>query len=216
MMLLRTLPLGLLLLMLLLSAAGRLDVPAFWVYSLGIWLFVGASYARLLRHSPALVSERIKPPNDRDSKTQRIMLPLMATHLVLAGLDVRFGWTTLSAELHVVGFGLVFVGLGFAAWTLFENPFASSAVRIQAERSQRVISTGPYALVRHPMYFGTFIFTLGSGMALGSLAAGLVLVPTIAIFIRRTLIEDHMLQEELDGYRQYAARVRWRMVPGLF
>jgi protein-S-isoprenylcysteine O-methyltransferase Ste14 len=79
-----------------------------------------------------------------------------------------------------------------------------------------VITTGPYALVRHPMYLAVALVCLGSGPALGSWWAGLALVPVLAIFVRRTVIEDRMLHRELAGYAEYAARVRWRVVPGVF
>lgn len=212
----RVLPVPIVIGSLLFSSVGRIDIPAFWLYVLGIWLFFGTSYTLLLRRSPGLVSERMTPPTDRDRATRRIVLPLITIHFVLAGLDVRFGWTHLPVALQALGFVLVVVGLFFAAWTLFANPFASSAVRIQGDRSQRVISSGPYAFVRHPMYFGTFLFALGNGLALDSLVAGAMLLPVIAVFIRRTLLEDRMLYAELAGYRDYAGKVRWRMIPGMF
>ena len=135
----------------------------------------------------------------------------------------RSGATTAKATLAITANGSTsYVSLTPAAavtstgWTLLSNPYASSAVRIQTERSQRVISKGPYGFVRHPMYLGVLLISLGSGPALGSWWSSLVLVPLLAVFVARTLKEDRMLQHELDGYRDYAARVRWRVVPGLF
>jgi protein-S-isoprenylcysteine O-methyltransferase Ste14 len=117
---------------------------------------------------------------------------------------------------RLVGLSLVATAMGLVGWTLLENPFASSAVRIQPERGQRVITTGPYAIVRHPMYLGVLLFCLGSGPALGSWWSALPLVAVVPVFIRRTLLEDRMLQAELVGYADYSARVRWRVVPGVF
>jgi protein-S-isoprenylcysteine O-methyltransferase Ste14 len=132
----------------------------------------------------------------------------------------RFGFPfwldSIPLWLELVGFVLVGAGLGFAGWTVLANPYASSAVRVQTERKQTVISTGPYAIVRHPMYFGVVLCAVGSGLALRSHVAMFVLLPVIAVFVRRTLIEDRMLHEELDGYAQYAARVRSRVIPGVF
>jgi protein-S-isoprenylcysteine O-methyltransferase Ste14 len=118
--------------------------------------------------------------------------------------------------VHIVGFALVAAAMGIVGWTLLENPFASSAVRIQEDRGQRVISTGPYALVRHPMYLGVLLFCLGSGPLLGSWWAALPLATMLPVFVRRTLLEDRMLQAELVGYREYAKTVRFRVVPGVF
>jgi protein-S-isoprenylcysteine O-methyltransferase Ste14 len=216
MMLIRLAPVAVFIGTILFVSVGRLDVPAFWLYVVGVWLFFGVTYTLLLQRSPELVSERMKPPSDRDRTTQRIVLPLLAIHLVLAGLDARFGWTHVALSLQAAGFVLVFLGLFFAAWTLFANPFASSAVRIQADRSQTVITSGPYAIVRHPMYLGTFLFALGNSLALDSLVAGVVMLPTIAVFVRRTLIEDRMLHAELAGYGAYAAKVRYRLIPCVF
>lgn len=201
----------------LFAAAGRWQVPAFWVYVSMIWFVTASVYTALLRHSPGLVAERMKPPSDRDRASRRIALPLILVHCVVAGLDVgRFGWSRVGPIAHVAGFALLLGGLLLVFWTLWSNPYASTAVRIQDERGHRVISTGPYAIVRHPMYLGVLLFSLGSGPALGSWWAGLVLVPVLAAFVRRTLFEDRMLREELPGYADYARRVRSRVVPGIF
>ncbi len=225
----RILPVALIIGALLFVAAGRVDVPAFWAYPVLVWGMAATIYTLAWRRHPGLVRERFKPPNDRDRATRRIALPLMGAHYVLAALDVgrahyvlaaldvgRFGWSHVPVALQLLGFGLVTAGLGFVGWTLVTNPFASSAVRIQKERDHHVITTGPYAIVRHPMYLGVFLFGLGSSWALGSWWAGLCLVPVLTIFVRRTLLEDRMLKAELEGYGEYAARVRSRILPGVF
>jgi protein-S-isoprenylcysteine O-methyltransferase Ste14 len=121
-----------------------------------------------------------------------------------------------AVPLQVVGLAAFASGYGLVLWTLLSNPYASSAVRIQADRDQHVVDTGPYAWVRHPMYLAVVLVVLGSGPALGSWAAAPVLWPILAVFVRRTLLEDAMLHAELGGYRDYAARVPWRIVPGVF
>lgn len=204
------------LLAILLTAAGRLDAWSFWAY-VGVIYAIGATtYTLLGRWSPGLLAERIRPPSDRDRATRRLVALPFLTHLVVAGLDARFGWSTVSAAVTVAGLLGVAGGLALVSWTLLSNPFASSAVRVQHEREQQVISTGPYAIVRHPMYLAVLLVCLGAGPALSSWWAGLALVPVIPVFVRRTLIEDAMLHRELAGYRQYASRVRWRVVPGVF
>ena len=213
MMFLRTLPIAIFTLALLLVSAGQWMVPRFLIYTGLMWMAAGLIYTLAPRE---LVAERLKPPTDRDARSRRIALPLMVLHYVLAGLGARFGWSSVSLGVQVIGLALITAAMALVGWTLVENPFASSAVRIQQDRGQRVITTGPYALVRHPMYLGVFLFCLGSGPALGSWWSALPLTIVLPVFVRRTLLEDRMLKTELNGYRDYAKKVRWRVVPGIF
>lgn len=158
----------------------------------------------------------MKPPSDRDRATRRLVILPFLSLLVISGLDVRFGWSAVPMAAQVMGLVLELLGFALVGWVLLTNPFASSAVRIQRERGQKVITSGPYALVRHPMYLAVVLVCLGSGPALGSWYAGLALLPVIGIFIRRTLLEDRMLHRDLEGYDSYSARVRWRVLPPLF
>ena len=200
----------------LFAGAGRW-VPSFLAYAVMMWLATGTVYTVLLRKSPGLVAERMKPPSDRDRASRRIALPLAMVHYFIAGLDVgRFGWSTVPVALQIASFLAVIGALSLVGWTLLSNPYASTAVRIQDDRGHTVISTGPYAFVRHPMYLAVLLFVLGSGPALGSWWAGLALLPVLAVFVRRTLIEDRMLHDELSGYEAYARKVRFRVVPGIF
>lgn len=196
--------------------AGRIDVPAFWAWLVALFGSGTLCFALLARFQPELMRERIQPPSDRDRASRRIAAPLFTAHLVVAGLDLRWGWSAVPLVVQVIG-GLAFIGaFALVIWTLMTNPYASSAVRIQEDRGQTVISHGPYAWVRHPMYFAVVLISLGSGPFLGSWLAAPILWPLIGVFVRRTLIEDRMLQEELPGYVAYAERVRWRVVPGIF
>ena len=213
MMFVRALVVAALLLVPLCVGAGRWDIGWFYAYAALFWLTFGLVYSVA---PPDLVAERLKPPSDRDKRSRRIALPLAVAHAIVAGLDARFGWSDVSLALRILGFAFVGTGLGFAGWTILSNPFASSAVRIQSERGHRLITTGPYAFVRHPMYLGVFALCLGSGLALGSYWAAISLVPILPVFVRRTLLEDHMLHGELAGYPDYATKVRWRVVPGVF
>jgi protein-S-isoprenylcysteine O-methyltransferase Ste14 len=214
---LKTTPIALVIAALLFASSRRIDVVAFWLYPLLMWMSAGLIYTLARRRHPELLRERLKPPNDRDRASQRISLPLMTAHYVVAGLDVDlFGDSAVPLALQIGGFCLVAIAMGFVGWTLLTNPFASSAVRIQNERGHAVISTGPYAIVRHPMYFGVYLFGAGSGLALGSWWSVLLLAPLWIVFARRTLLEDRMLHEELPGYAEYASKVRARIVPGVF
>jgi protein-S-isoprenylcysteine O-methyltransferase Ste14 len=215
MMYLRTLVFGIVVAVPLFAGAGRW-VPAFFAYALMLWLVAGTVYTILLHKSPGLVAERFKPPSDRDRASRRIAIPLMLTHYLVAGLDARFGWSAVPAAVQVAGFLATAGALTLTGWTLYSNPYASTAVRIQSERGHSVITTGPYAFVRHPMYLGVLLYGLGSGPAVGSWWASLALLPVLAVFVRRTLFEDRMLHEELPGYEAYARRVRFRVIPGIF
>jgi protein-S-isoprenylcysteine O-methyltransferase Ste14 len=217
MMFLKTIPVALLAGALLFLSAGRLEVPSFWYYVALLWGSAGTIYTLALRVHPGLVAERFRPPSDRDRSTRRIALPLAVAHYVLAGLDAgRFAWSVPAQSLQLLGLALVAAAMALVGWTLLSNPYASSAVRIQDEREHKVITHGPYAFIRHPMYLAVLLFSLGSGPALGSWWSGLALLPLVAVFVRRTLLEDRMLQAELPGYLAYAANVRWRVVPGVF
>lgn len=199
----------------LLLSAGRADFPGAWAWTAIVFTAAMGTYGWLLRVSPALVQERLKPPpgRDRDTATRRVVLLPILLHLGLAGLDARFGWSAVPFPAQLAGLVVVALGFALVTWVLASNPFASSMVRIQTERKQAVVSSGPYGLVRHPMYLAVVLVALGSGIGLGSWWASLALLPVVGVFIRRTGIEDRMLHDELDGYRAYAERVRWRVVP---
>jgi protein-S-isoprenylcysteine O-methyltransferase Ste14 len=211
----RTLVIGIAVAVPLFAGAGRW-VAAFLAYAVMIWLVSGTVYTVLLRKSPGLVAERMKPPGDRDRASRRIAIPLMLAHYLLAGLDARVGWSSVPAAAQMAGFAASGAALVIVGWTLLSNPYASTAVRIQAERGHTVVTTGPYAFVRHPMYFAVLLYGLGSGPALGSWWSMLALLPVLVVFVRRTLVEDRMLRDELPGYDAYARRVRFRVIPGIF
>ncbi len=138
--------------------------------------------------------------------------------IALMPLDVRrFGWSPpFPVWIKVIGMLLLVLSSFVLFAALKENTFAAPVVKIQKERGQKVISTGLYAIVRHPMYAGAVLIFLGTPLLLGSvagLALGLVLIVTIAA---RSLGEEAMLKKELDGYRDYMQKVKWRMIPFVF
>lgn len=187
-----------------------------WAYLAAWVVYIVAAMEVAMRVHPDLVRERMKPPSDREPLTRRMSVLPGLGHLLVAGLDLRYGWSTVGLVPHLVGFAALVTGMVFVGWTFAVNRFASSAVRIQDERGHTVIRTGPYAWVRHPMYLGVLLVALGSGPALGSWWALLVAVPFVPIFVRRTRIEDRMLHAELPGYAEYAKATRWRILPGVF
>jgi protein-S-isoprenylcysteine O-methyltransferase Ste14 len=207
---------------LLFVSAGTLAWPAAWIY-LGLTAIVSIGGGLwLARHDPALLAERLKPMIQRDQKPwdklfMAILLVLWVGWIVLMGLDAgRFHWSRVPLIMQIVGVGLIGVGCYLVWLTFRENSYAAPVVKIQKERGHRVVTTGPYAYVRHPMYAGALGFLLGAPLLLGSwwgLAGALALVLAVAF---RAVLEERALEAELEGYTDYAARVHYRLVPYLW
>jgi protein-S-isoprenylcysteine O-methyltransferase Ste14 len=176
----------------------------------------------LRKADPGLLAERSKSPLSADQKpADRVVIALILLAfcgwLVLMGLDARrFGWSVAPLWTRPVGAALIVAA--FLGWVgvLRANSFAAVTVRLQEDRGQRVISSGPYAVVRHPMYAYALLLMIGAPLLLGSPwgLAGLVLF--IPLLAARTLGEEAMLMEGLPGYRDYMTKVRFRLVPGVW
>ena len=144
-------------------------------------------------------------------------LSLMFPLVIVAGLDHRFGWSPVfPLWLIVIGFILISLGYAFAVWALAENRFFSSVVRIQTDRGHVVCDSGPYRIVRHPGYAGNILPLLGIVLALSSVWTLIPATVALIITVIRTALEDQTLQEELPGYRDYARRVRYRLIQGIY
>jgi protein-S-isoprenylcysteine O-methyltransferase Ste14 len=201
--------------------AGTLAWPAAWVLLIESGVLGLISGVRIARHDPQLLQERMRGPIQKEQKPwdKRLLVVIFSLCFlmpVVAGLEFRFGTSAMPVWLQAFGaLGLAFGFYVFHA-VMETNSFASAVVRIQSERGQKVISTGPYAYVRHPMYGGAIAYFLGLGLLLGSwYAVGIGLV-IIALFGLRAVWEEETLARELDGYAAYAARVRYRLVPGVW
>jgi protein-S-isoprenylcysteine O-methyltransferase Ste14 len=201
-------------------SAGRLDW--FWGWTLvalyAVW--VAANALILIPRSPELLAERaVRKKGDKSWDTvllSTVGLSTMAKY-ILAGLDVRFGWTA-QVPLGLQVAALVIAALGYAlgTWAMAVNAFFSTVVRIQEDRGHAVATGGPYGFVRHPGYTGVIAFELATPIILGSLWA---LIPgglNVLLTIVRTALEDRTLHEELDGYRDYAGQVHHRLLPGVW
>jgi protein-S-isoprenylcysteine O-methyltransferase Ste14 len=201
------------------AAAGRLDLPMIWGY-LVLMLIPSLVLIRLLaHHSPGLIEERLRPgPGERDRLSMLVLQACLVAIWILSGLDAgRFHWSRgFPVGLQVVGLVGVLVGFWLTGWAMWVNRFFSSAVRLQPDREQIVVTTGPYAWMRHPGYTGGLLFTLGTSLALGCWWTLLPAIALIVVVIRRTVLEDGMLQKELSGYAAYAQAVRFRLIPGVW
>jgi protein-S-isoprenylcysteine O-methyltransferase Ste14 len=207
----------------LLLPAGTWQWPRAWIL-LGLTALSAAmSTAYLNATSPEIVKERWKPPIQKgqplaDKVLLILFILLYLGTMVLTALDV-FRWHLLPKPgLAVSSIGLILYATSWLLITrvLRENAFASAAVRYQAERHQRVIDTGPYALVRHPMYAGGIPLILGLPLWLESYAATLAGILVCAVMSTRILLEESFLRRNLPGYEDYMRRVRWRLIPGVW
>ena len=197
------------------ASAGRWDLPLVWAL-LGVLAVFSMSMAASA--DPGMVRERVKPgPGNRDRLTRPVAVAMLFAHWILAGLDAgRFQWSPVPWNVQIAGVIGYAVAMAFLFWAVYTNPFYSSAVRVQTDRGHRVVAAGPYRFIRHPGYAATLIGVLAGGLALGSWLAMVPLAILGGFFIRRTLLEDRLLQCELDGYAEYSRRVRYRLVAGVF
>lgn len=202
--------------------AGSLNWPEAWGV-LGLYLLSClAAFIWMKRNDPGLLRERISRDAKRNSKAwdNRIMIvysTLMLTLIAVCALDrVRFGWSRLPLAVTMAAFPL-FVVPGYLLFRVIRaNHFLSERVRIQDDRGHTVCDTGPYAVIRHPMYAAIILFTLLLPPALGSLYGLIPAVLVALLMVLRTILEDGTLKRELPGYLEYAARIRYRLVPGIW
>ena len=205
---------------LLFGAAGRLDWTRAWIH-IGVWVVTLAiNGAVLLALNPAILEHRTrrrKIEQPFDKAFMAFFVPLALSLPVVVGLDVvRFQWSSLplwtlypAIVLHVLGDVLI-------VWAMLVNPFGEKTVRIQEERSHRVISTGPYRHVRHPMYAANVMLLTAIPLMLGSPWGFLIAGLMVLLLVARTVFEDRFLRRELPGYAAYAAETRHRLVPGVW
>ncbi len=206
--------------LILFLGCGYLDWTAAWIY-LGISLLsVVINAFFMFRTSPETIAERGKPTEVKGWDKlvgglwflgQYFLVPLVAA------LDNRFGWTReYSMWWQALGALVYALALGLTSWAMISNAYFSTAVRIQTDRGQKVCRTGPYHYVRHPGYVGFFIQSLSVPIMLGSLWALLFALPALVAMVIRTSLEDRMLQNELEGYKEYVQEVRYKLIPGVW
>jgi len=209
-----------LLMVLLFWPAGTLRWTEAWIFLI-LYLLVTLSFGLYMRlKDPELYKERSSIKKNTKSFDRIILTAYMLVFVgmfVIVGFDaVRFQWSSVPLWLKIVGFaGFLPVSYIFIAVTA-HNTFLSGTVRIQEDRGHKVCTTGPYRIVRHPMYVAIILFVFFIPLALGSLYGLIGSAVVACLFIIRTLLEDRTLMTELDGYREYAERVRFKLIPGIW
>ncbi len=200
--------------------AGTASWLAAWIYLMLFAAFSISVTLWLLRHRPGLLEERIGFKRNQKGWDKAFILALnlfFLAWLILMPIDaVRFHWSRMPPWLQLSGAGVLLLSFYLFYITFRENPYLSAAVRIQKDRGQIVVTTGPYSHVRHPMYTGGCLYFLGTALLLGSWY-GVLFVPLFVCMIAvRAVLEERMLRERLKGYDAYMKRVRYRFIPHLW
>jgi len=205
----------------LFGLAGRFDLPWLWATLIVVAVSHLVMVLAVFRHDPGLTRERIKPGPGVplwDTIVLKLSVLLMLAIMAIALLDVgRWHWSD-SVPPIIQGLGLLhlILGMSLMTWSMAVNTFFSKVVRIQDDRGHKVIDEGPYRFVRHPGYVGWTLLWLGFILAIGSWFAFGLSILGVAAIVLRTYLEDRFLKANLDGYADYASRVKWRLIPGIW
>jgi protein-S-isoprenylcysteine O-methyltransferase Ste14 len=187
-----------------------------WLYLLILYIPIFFVLYYLLKNDPALLQRRMRM-REKESVQRRIIVLSLVYFLVaftIPGLDIRFGWSNVPAWVSLVADVLVFIGYMTFVWVLMVNSYLSRTVEVEA--GQKVVSTGPYAIVRHPMYAGISLMYVATPVALGSfwaLIPALFIVPLLVVRLRN---EEQVLLRDLPGYAEYTQKVKYRLLPGIW
>jgi protein-S-isoprenylcysteine O-methyltransferase Ste14 len=196
--------------------AGTFDYWQAWVFVAVFALSTWIPSVYLLRHNPAALKRRMRAgPFQETRMAQKLIASAaflsMIGIIVFSALDHRFGWSPVPTTLSLVGDVLVAIGLGVAMAVIIQNGYAAATVTVEAE--QKLVSTGLYGLVRHPMYTGNVIMMVGIPLALGSYWGLVFVIPALVVLALRVQDEEELLTHELGGYREYTQQVQYRIVP---
>ena len=193
-----------------------------WLYAIISILSFIISRVLAARRHPDLIAERAKIMQHEDTKSwDKKLAPLAGLGgglvLVIAGLDALFDWSPpYSLPIKIISLIAILLGYALGSYALIENRFFSGVVRLQTDRGHQVVSSGPYRWIRHPGYAGALLTYFATPLFLDSPWAFLPTLFIAIVLVIRTSLEDRFLQDELEGYQEYAHRVRYRLVPGLW
>jgi protein-S-isoprenylcysteine O-methyltransferase Ste14 len=204
---------------LLLWPAGTLNYWQAWVFITVFTIATLVPSLYLAVKDPAALQRRMKAGPGAETRTvQKIIMSgtilAVVAVLVVSALDHRFGWSNVPTPVVIVGNILVAVGLCLAQLVVIQNSYAAATITVEAD--QKVVSTGLYGLVRHPMYVGTLIMMIGTPLALDSYWGLLAIVLALPVLAARIEDEEKLLRQELDGYDEYTQKVHYRLVPGVW
>jgi protein-S-isoprenylcysteine O-methyltransferase Ste14 len=193
-----------------------------WIYGLlSILSFIASRVLAAQRH-PDLIAERARYTQHQDAAPwDKCLAPLMGLAgilvLLIVGMDELLRWSpSFGTPVKIIALVIMVAGYILTSYALVENRFFSGMVRLQTDRGQRVVSSGPYRWVRHPGYAGALLVYLVTPLFLDSALAYLPVMLTLGFYVTRTYLEDQFLHEELEGYHEYAMRVRYRLLPGIW
>jgi protein-S-isoprenylcysteine O-methyltransferase Ste14 len=187
-----------------------------WIYILVLTIPMLWAALYLLRHDPALMERRMRMKEKETAQInlQRWIKIIFLFYFLIPGLDRRFGWSDVPLALVVVSMTIVLAGYCLFVWVLKNNSYLSRTVEV--DEDQRLITTGPYAIVRHPMYFAFLLIVLFSPMALDSYWPVLLFVPILIIIVIRLNNEEVVMLRDLSGYREYMDKTPYRLIPGIW
>jgi protein-S-isoprenylcysteine O-methyltransferase Ste14 len=205
--------------LLLFLAAGTFNYWQAWVFLVVFALSGWIPGIYLLRTNPVALQRRMRGgPTAETRMVQKVVMGglwlSLAAMVMVSVLDHRFGWSPVPTAICLVGDVLVAVGLGVVVLVIIQNSYAAATVQVEA--GQKVVSTGLYGLVRHPMYTGNVIMMVGIPLALGSYWGLVFVIPILIVLALRIRDEEKLLAQELDGYREYTQQVRYRLVPRMW
>jgi protein-S-isoprenylcysteine O-methyltransferase Ste14 len=204
------------------ASAGRRDLPRAWFFFGATFVYFVVSTLAIYRFNPELLVARLTLRREGSKGWDEVLMRAanltgMLLMPVVAGLDVgRYRWSSLGYAYVIPGFAFFVLGGFLVTWAMSVNRFFESTVRIQEDRGHEVVSTGPYKLVRHPGYLSGIIWMSSIPLILGSLYAFIPLALYGVLMTVRTHLEDRTLRDELPGYSEYAERVRFRLIPGIW
>jgi protein-S-isoprenylcysteine O-methyltransferase Ste14 len=201
----------------LLVSAGRIK----WIYA---WIYILTSLLVIITNAfifpPELISERGRKKENVEKWDKIIsgfiIFPWLTLYLI-SGWDIRFGWSPeLALWIHIIALITFISGNALVSWAMMANTYFSTSVRIQYDRGHTVSSGGPYRHIRHPGYLGMIIYLISTPIILGSVWALIPAIMTVILFIIRTSFEDNTLKNKLEGYKEYAERVKYRLISGVW
>ncbi len=175
----------------------------------------------MYRINPELINQRARGIRKDTKSWDKILMPtavlISYVQFVIIGLDVgRFQWSSLGIYFAVLGAALYIIVAFFSGWVVITNPYFEPTVRIQKDRDHKVITTGPYKIVRHPGYLASILFPISISLIIGSVIGLIPAAINILLIIIRTLLEDKTLINELEGYPEYVKKTKYRLVPGIW